>query len=267
MVNSLNEILIVDDEITILTLLEYNLTQAGYQVHKAERGDDAFKMIKENTYDFIILDVMLPGMDGMDVCRRTRQLGIDTPIIMLTAKDQEYDKILGLEFGADDYMTKPFSPREVIARMKAILRRTEARQIEDESVTREMQKEATDIELEELSHQGENDQTVDLENETVIRLGGIHIYRDRYEVEVRGEPIDITPKEFELLVYMALRKGRVLSREQLLDNIWNFDYVGETRIVDVHISHLREKIEEDTKNPKYIITQRGFGYRFEVPEE
>ena len=263
----MNEILIVDDERTILTLLEYNLTQAGYHVHKAERGDDAFAMIKENTYDFIILDVMLPGMDGMDVCRRARQLGVETPIIMLTAKDQEYDKILGLEFGADDYMTKPFSPREVIARIKAILRRTEARKVSDEFQTRAMQKEATEIELEELSHQGDVDQAIEIENETVIRLGDIQIYRDRYEVEVRGEPIDITPKEFELLIYMALRKGRVLSREQLLDNIWNFDYVGETRIVDVHISHLREKIEKDTKNPKYIITQRGFGYRFEVPDE
>ncbi|MBG9982903.1 response regulator transcription factor [Aerococcaceae bacterium DSM 111020] len=262
----MNEILIVDDEQAILTLLEYNLAQAGYQVHKAERGDDAFQMIKDNTYDFIILDVMLPGMDGMDVCRRVRQMGIDTPIILLTAKDQEYDKILGLEFGADDYMTKPFSPREVIARMKAILRRTEARKVNDETRTLAMHKEATDIELEELSQQNDLDEAAEMENESIIRLGEIHIYRDRYEVEVRGEPIDITPKEFELLVYMALRKGRVLSREQLLDNIWNFDYVGETRIVDVHISHLREKIEEDTKNPKYIITQRGFGYRFEVPE-
>lgn len=263
----MHKILVVDDEPAILTLLEYNLTQAGYTVEKAERGNEAFQMIQTTPYDLIILDVMLPDMDGMDICRRVRQLNIETPIIMLTARDQEYDKILGLEFGADDYMTKPFSPREVIARMKAILRRTEARNTEDEWETQEMLKEATDIELEELSQQSESYRTSNEDEESVIQLGDILIYRDRYEVEVRGEKVDITPKEFELLVYMALRKGRVLSREQLLDNIWNFDYVGETRIVDVHISHLREKIEEDTKNPKYIITQRGFGYRFEVPGE
>lgn len=260
----MSRLLIVDDEPAIMTLLEYNLNQAGYDVETATRGDEAYDLIMNESFDFIILDVMLPGMDGMDVCRRVRQNGIETPIIMLTAKDQEYDKILGLEFGADDYMTKPFSPREVIARIKAILRRTEARDTPDAHQTEQKQREAMDIELAELARQEDPDQVAD---EKCIHLGEIEIYPERYEVYVRGELVDITPKEFELLVYMALRQGRVLSREQLLASIWNYDYVGETRIVDVHISHLREKIEEDTKRPKYIITQRGFGYRFEVPDE
>jgi two-component system alkaline phosphatase synthesis response regulator PhoP len=164
--------------------------------------------------------------------------------MILTAKDDELEKIIGLELGADDYMTKPFSPREVLARMKAILRRTN-KAIPAETVTTPQQ------ELKE-------------EETEKIEVGEITIFPQLYEVHVAGELIEITPKEFELLLYMAKRANRILSREQLLNAIWNFDYAGETRIVDVHISHLREKIEKDTKNPQYIRTVRGFGYKFEV---
>ncbi|HRA70015.1 MAG TPA: response regulator transcription factor, partial [Trichococcus flocculiformis] len=189
-------------------------------------------------------DLMLPSMDGMDICKRLRQEKFDTPIMILTAKDDELEKIIGLELGADDYMTKPFSPREVLARMKAILRRTN-KAVPAEPVAT-AQPEPTEDETEK------------------IEVGEITIFPQLYEVHVAGELIEVTPKEFELLLYMAKRANRILSREQLLNAIWNFDYAGETRIVDVHISHLREKIEKDTKNPQYIRTVRGFGYKFEV---
>lgn len=255
---SMKRILVVDDEQSILMLLEYNLNQAGFDVVTAEDGKAAYKLIKKEKFDFIILDIMLPKMDGMDVCRRVRQEKIDTPILMLTAKDDEYDKIIGLELGADDYMTKPFSPREVIARIKAIGRRfgQDKSEVAEKIITQD-EKEIIPLqaEVEELSVNGS------------LKLGKLEIDPDRYEVLSEGKSIDVTPKEFELLLYMAVRKGRILSRDQLLNNIWNFDYAGETRIVDVHISHLREKIEKDTKNPEYIKTVRGFGYKFEVPNE
>lgn len=257
----MKKILVVDDEQSILMLLEYNLTQAGYQVVTAEDGKTAYKLIKKEDFDFIILDIMLPKMDGMDVCRRVRQEKIETPILMLTAKDDEYDKIIGLELGADDYMTKPFSPREVIARIKAIGRRIgidgEARRQDDHQI--EEDSDSNIIPLDTL----EGDEQYDKQ----LTFGEIEINAERYEVKVRGDLVEMTPKEFELLLYMAMRKGRILSRDQLLNNIWNFDYAGETRIVDVHISHLREKIEKETKKPEYIKTVRGFGYKFEVPSE
>lgn len=255
----MKKVLIVDDEQSILMLLEYNLAQAGYDVVTAMDGKKAYKLIQKEAFDFIILDVMLPGMDGMDVCRRVRQDRIKTPILMLTAKDDEYDKIIGLELGADDYMTKPFSPREVLARIKAIFRRTDVEiDLEDTPSELKSMKEETD----KLSLMNQEDEAGE-----VIKVGELEIYSDRYEVRVAEKEIELTPKEFELLLYMATRKGRILSRDQLLNRIWNFDYAGETRIVDVHISHLREKIEKDTKNPEYIKTVRGFGYKFEVPEE
>ncbi|MGO4929143.1 response regulator [Fundicoccus sp. Sow4_D5] len=255
----MKKVLIVDDEQSILTLLEYNLAQSGYEVVTAMDGKTAYKLIKKETFDFIILDIMLPGMDGMDVCRRVRRDRINTPILMLTAKDDEYDKIIGLELGADDYMTKPFSPREVLARIKAIFRRTDVELDLDssQSVTSNINDEADK----------KFAMDTDEEAEEVIKIGELEIYSDRYEVRIADKEIEVTPKEFELLLYMATRKGRILSRDQLLNRIWNFDYAGETRIVDVHISHLREKIEKDTKNPEYIKTVRGFGYKFEVPEE
>lgn len=253
----MKRVLIVDDEQSILTLLEYNLENVGFYVEMAMDGEEAFNKIQQNSYDMILLDIMLPKMSGMDVCRRAREKGINTPIVMLTARADEYDKIIGLELGADDYITKPFSPNEVIARIKAILRRVSSQQyrFDDDSVAASPVKIApSSIEQASLDHTRKN-------------FGEIEIFTERFEVRVRGELIDITPKEYELLVYMAERKGRTLSREQLLTQVWQFDYLGETRIVDVHISNLREKIERNNKNPQYIITVRGFGYRFEVPED
>ncbi|MGP6140727.1 response regulator transcription factor [Jeotgalibaca sp. A127] len=243
----MKKVLVVDDEESIVILLSYNLEKNGYEVITAHDGKEGYDLAMSQSFDFIILDLMLPSMDGMDICKRLRQEKIETPILMLTAKNDELEKIIGLELGADDYMTKPFSPREVLARMKAILRRTGNLQNSDSS--------------------DETAEQVALENEVIkeekVEIGEIIIFPDLYEVQVRGEVIDITPKEFELLLYMAKRANRILSREQLLNAIWNFDYAGETRIVDVHISHLREKIEEDTKKPQYIKTVRGFGYKFE----
>lgn len=270
----MKKILVVDDEPSIVTLLKYNIEAQGNEVESATDGLDAYEMVQQNEYDLIILDVMLPRMDGMDVCRRLRKEGNDTPIMMLTAKGDEYDRIIGLELGADDYMTKPFNVREVIARLNAIMRRTESRDLLDEKKSHKKRQEAVQIELKELERSVKEKDSLSfmaesIENEAnqTIHLGDIQIYTERYEVFVRGKKIDITPKEFELLIYMALRKGRILSREQLLQSVWDYGYAGETRIVDVHISHLREKIEYNSKKPEYIKTVRGFGYKFEVPEE
>lgn len=240
----MKKVLLVDDEPSIVTLLAFNLEKDGYEVTTATDGAEGYRLAISKPFDFIILDLMLPSMDGMDICKRLRQEKFDTPIMILTAKDDELEKIIGLELGADDYMTKPFSPREVLARMKAILRRTN-KAIPAETAA-SAQPEPTEDDTEK------------------IEVGEITIFPQLYEVRVAGELIEVTPKEFELLLYMAKRANRILSREQLLNAIWNFDYAGETRIVDVHISHLREKIEKDTKNPQYIRTVRGFGYKFEV---
>lgn len=236
----LKKILIIEDESSIAKLLSYNIEQEGFQTETIMDGKEGYEAALENDYDLILLDLMLPSMDGIDICRQLRSEKIDTPIIMLTAKDSEIDKIIGLEIGADDYMTKPFSPREVIARMKAVFRRFDKSQEQSVEKTEEPE-------------------------EDVIVAGDIVINPAEFKVKVRGEEIVLTPKEFDLLIYLARRQSRILSREQLLNAIWNYDFAGETRIVDVHISHLREKIEEDTKDPKYIKTARGFGYKFEAP--
>lgn len=228
-------VLVVDDEPSIVTLLKFNLEQAGYDVLTAEDGRKGLDTALKEKPDLIVLDLMLPGMDGMDVCKTLRQEKVNTPILMLTAKDDEFDKILGLELGADDYLTKPFSPREVVARVKAILRRSQVEDVE--------------------------------QSEQVIKIGDLEIHLERYDVYFKGEQLILTPKEFELLLYLANHRGKVLSRDQLLNGVWDFQYDGDTRIVDVHISHLREKIESDTKKPIYIRTIRGFGYKFEGPAE
>lgn len=235
----MKKILIIEDESSIAKLLSYNIEQEGYETDTAMDGREGYELALEKDFDLIILDLMLPSMDGIEICRQLRGEKIDTPIIMLTAKDSEIDKIIGLEIGADDYMTKPFSPREVIARMKAVFRRYEKGQAPVASAS---------------------------ENEDIIVVGEIEINPAEFKVNVRGEEIVLTPKEFDLLLYLAKRQSRILSREQLLNAIWNYDFAGETRIVDVHISHLREKIEEDTKKPQYIKTARGFGYKFEAPK-
>lgn len=230
----MTKVLVVEDEASIAKLLQFNLEKAGFEVVTAADGKQALDMTVAENPDFIILDLMLPVMDGMEVCKKLRQEKINTPILILTAKDDELDKILGLELGADDYLTKPFSPREVMARVKAILRRTSAQPTGTTEV-----------------------------DETVYQFGEIRIYRDRYEVYRGEQKLELTPKEFELLCHLAAHPGRVLTRVQLLNAVWNYDFIGDSRIVDVHISHLREKIESDTKNPRHIKTVRGMGYKLE----
>ena len=236
----MKKVLVVEDEQSIATLLQYNLEQAGYTVYIARDGNTAISMTLSEKPDVLLLDIMLPGMDGMDVCKKLRQEKIHTPILMLTAKEDEFDKVLGLELGADDYLTKPFSPREVLARVKAILRR---------------------IDLQDSVHVQEPGQELELSN------GSLIIHPDRIEAFLDGKLLELTPKEFELLLYLMRHTGKVLHREQLLNAIWNYDYTGDSRIVDVHISHLREKIEPDTKQHIYIKTVRGFGYKFEEVTE
>lgn len=229
-------ILVVDDEPSIVKLLQFNLEKEGYEVDVAYDGQAALDMVKKQFPDLLVLDLMLPKVDGLEVCRRLRQEKHHIPILMLTAKTDEFDKVLGLELGADDYMTKPFSPRELNARIKAILRRVEALQ----------------------NHH--------LEQDALIRIGELVIDPEGYVVTFKEQEIDLTPKEFELLLYMANHRGKVLSRDQLLNAVWNYDYVGDSRIVDVHVSHLRDKIEADSRNPVYIKTVRGIGYKFEGPK-
>ncbi|AYB39548.1 MULTISPECIES: response regulator transcription factor [Brevibacillus] len=231
----MTKILVVEDEVSISKLIQFNLEKAGYEVITAFDGRQALTMAREEKPDFIILDLMLPYMDGLDVCKTLRQERINTPILILTAKEDELDKILGLELGADDYITKPFSPREVVARVKAILRRFNAKPEPDQ----------------------------EKEEERQYSFGEIIIYPEKYEVFLRDEKVELTPKEFELLQYLASNVGRVLTRDQLLNAVWNYDFVGDSRIVDVHVSHLREKLEHDTKNPRYIKTVRGLGYKLE----
>ncbi|MBM7660575.1 two-component system alkaline phosphatase synthesis response regulator PhoP [Bacillus mesophilus] len=233
------KVLVVDDEQSIVTLLQYNLQQAGFDVITAMDGESGKNLAITEQPDLMVLDLMLPKMDGIEVCKQLRQERIMLPILMLTAKDDEFDKVLGLELGADDYMTKPFSPREVVARVKAILRRTQ------------------------ILQEAENaDQAIGEQ----MNVSELVIYPDRYEAYFSEERLDLTPKEFELLVYLAKHKGRVLTRDQLLSAVWNYDFAGDTRIVDVHISHLREKIERNTKKPIYIKTIRGLGYKLEEPK-
>jgi two-component system alkaline phosphatase synthesis response regulator PhoP len=218
--------------------LQYNLQQAGFEVITANDGEEGMNKAVIEQPDLMILDLMLPKLDGIEVCKQLRQQKVMTPILMLTAKDDEFDKVLGLELGADDYMTKPFSPREVVARVKAILRRTQFQN--------EREKKEEDVEK--------------------MIIGDLEILPEHYEAYFNRERLELTPKEFELLLYLAKHKGRVLTRDQLLSAVWNYDFVGDTRIVDVHISHLREKIEKNTKKPLYIKTIRGLGYKLEEPK-
>ncbi|MDO5708135.1 MAG: response regulator transcription factor [Andreesenia angusta] len=228
------KILIIDDEKHIIELLKYNLESCGYKVIKAEDGVQGIDTAISELPDLILLDLMLPLIDGVEVCRRLRsdKRTKKIPIIMLTAKSDEMDKIIGLEIGADDYITKPFSIRELIARIKAVLRR--AKDLNSNSIEK---------------------------NFGVIDIGEITIYEDKHEVKKRGDILDLTLKEFNLLNLLAKNKGKVLSRNFLLDEIWGYDYFGEVRTVDVHIRNLRKKIEDDDKNPKYIETIRGVGYK------
>ncbi|SHE75797.1 two-component system, OmpR family, alkaline phosphatase synthesis response regulator PhoP [Seinonella peptonophila] len=230
-------ILVVEDEPSIVKLVQFNLEKAGYLVEIAYDGQMGLEAISKSLPDLLILDLMLPKVDGLEICRRLRQEKIHVPILILTAKTDEFDKVLGLELGADDYMTKPFSPRELTARAKAIFRRIDALK----------------------QNQNETDSAP-------IQIGELAIDVEGYEVRREGKKLELTPKEFELLYYMATHRGKVLSRDQLLNTVWNYDFVGDSRIVDVHVSHLRDKIERDSRNPEYIKTVRGIGYKFEGPE-
>lgn len=224
------KILIVDDEASIVTLLTYNIERMGFVTDMAYDGEEAIKKAETGEFDLILLDLMLPKISGVEVCKHLRINKIETPIIMLTALDDEFDKVLGLELGADDYITKPFSIREVIARIKTVLKRAN---------------QATE------------------HTNALIKIGNLTIFPDRYEVEVDQQTLGFTRKEFELLLYLAEHKNMVLSRSQLLNGIWDYDFAGDTRIVDVHISRLREKIEPNTKKPIYIKTIHGLGYKME----
>ncbi|MGZ9466470.1 response regulator [Staphylococcus epidermidis] len=232
------KILVVDDEQSIVTLLKYNLETAGYIVEVAYDGEEALKKVETEQPELIVLDVMLPKKDGIEVCKTIRSDKNLVPILMLTAKDDEFDRVLGLELGADDYMTKPFSPREVVARVKAILRRSQ--------FVNEIEKEGVD-------------------DEDII-IGSIRIRPEFFEVYKEDELLELTPKEFELLLYLIERQGRVITREHMLNSVWNYEFAGDSRIVDVHISHLRDKLEENPKQPKLIKTVRGLGYKLERPK-
>ncbi|MDU0421761.1 response regulator transcription factor [Staphylococcus haemolyticus] len=232
------KVLVVDDEQSIVTLLKYNLETAGYIVEVAYDGEEALEKVNEIQPELVVLDVMLPKKDGIEVCKTIRSDKNLVPILMLTAKDDEFDRVLGLELGADDYMTKPFSPREVVARVKAILRRS---------------KFASEIEKEDVY-----DEDILIEN--------IRIRPEFFEVYKDDELLELTPKEFELLLYLIERQGRVITREHMLNSVWNYEFAGDSRIVDVHISHLRDKLEENPKQPKLIKTVRGLGYKLERPK-
>jgi two-component system, OmpR family, response regulator VicR len=230
-------ILVVDDEKPIADILQFNLKKEGYDVHCAYDGNEALKMVEEIMPDLILLDIMLPQRDGMEVCREVRKK-YEMPIIMLTAKDSEIDKVLGLELGADDYVTKPFSTRELIARVKANLRRHQTN----------------------LSQQEEAET-----NE--IELGSLTIHPDAYIVSKRGEMIELTHREFELLHYLGQHIGQVMTREHLLQTVWGYDYFGDVRTVDVTVRRLREKIEDNPSHPTWIVTRRGVGYYLRNPEQ
>ncbi|HDP77779.1 MAG: response regulator transcription factor [Mesotoga sp.] len=230
-------ILVVDDEPSIVELLTFNLKKEGYDVLKAYDAEEALKIAEDNETDMFIVDIMLPGMDGFELVRNLRatEKFRQTPVIFLSAKSEEFDKVLGLELGADDYITKPFSVREVLARIRAVFRR-----IQQSAQAKE-------------------------ERPKKILARDLEIDTEKYEVRVRNRMVSLTPLEFELLRFLAENEGKVFSRDVLLDKLWGYDYYGDTRTVDVHIRRLRTKIEEDASNPKYIITVRGKGYKFRDP--
>ena len=228
-------ILIVDDEQPIREILVYNLKKEGYNTIEASDGITALNIALEKYPDLILLDIMLPKMDGLSVCKRIKN-SYNVPILMLTAKDSEIDKILGLELGADDYITKPFSVRELIARVKANLRK-----VENIAVTRI-----------------DNDNSKKKENKIIVN--DLELDLDKFEVKIRGEIIDLTVREFEVIKFLASQPGQVVTRETLLEKVWGYEYYGDIRTVDVTVRRIREKIEKDTSSPKILITKRGVGY-------
>lgn len=225
----MKKILVVDDEKPISDIISFNLENEGYAIEKAYDGEQALEVFEKSQPDLVILDLMLPKMDGLEVCREIRKQSA-VPVIMLTAKDSEIDKVLGLELGADDYVTKPFSNRELIARVKANLRRNLVKEPEPQEV-----------------------------NKNEIVVGDLVIHQDAYIISKHGEEIELTHREFELLHYLARHIGQVMTREHLLETVWDYDYFGDVRTVDVTIRRLREKIEDIPSHPTYIVTRRGVG--------
>ena len=232
-------ILLVEDDPSLAEVIRYNLVKNGYQVTAVADGFSALEEARSVKPDIVLLDVMLPGLDGFEVCRRLSKDN-NAGVIMLTARSEEMDKVLGLELGADDYITKPFSMRELLSRIKAVLRRRQPM-----------------VDL---------DKNAEMPEARIIKRDGIEIDTSRHTVTADGNLVELGPKEFELLVMLASNLGRVFDRQHLLERIWGYEYAGSTRTVDVHVRWLREKIEKDPANPKRIITVRGFGYKYEADE-
>ena len=227
------KILIIDDEKNIVDIVKFNLKKEGFDTIEAYDGEQGYEMALNQSPDLILLDVMLPKMDGFTVCRRLRQT-VSIPILMLTVKEEEVDKVLGLELGADDYITKPFSPRELMARVKANLRRNTVEETNGNS------------------------------DGNSFKCNSLQINVDRYEVKRDGQVIDLTLREFELVKYLALQQGQIFTRENLLEKVWGYEYYGDVRTVDVTVRRLREKLERDPANPGFIMTKRGVGYYFNM---
>lgn len=228
------KILIVDDEKPIVDILTYNLKKEGYETIEANDGETAVSLAFDENPDLILLDVMLPKLDGFSVCKKIRETS-NVPILMLTAKEDEVDKIVGLELGADDYITKPFSVRELVARIKANLRKSPSKQDAKENVKKS----------------------------SIITVGVLTLDLEKYEAKIRGNVVDLTLREFELLKFLATQDGQVFSREALLEKVWGYEYFGDIRTVDVTIRRIREKIEDDPSEPKILVTKRGIGYYFD----
>ncbi|ADQ05812.1 two component transcriptional regulator, winged helix family [Caldicellulosiruptor hydrothermalis 108] len=221
-------ILVVDDEKPIVDIIKFNLEKEGYKVTASYDGEDALNRIKSENFDMVLLDVMLPKIDGFSVCKKVREFS-DVPIIMITAKADEVDKVLGLELGADDYITKPFGIRELIARIRANLRRTAQSSTQDGKV---------------------------------LKAGALTLNPETFEVKKNGKVIELTVREYELLKFLMSQKGQVFSREELLEKVWDYEYYGDVRTVDVTVRRLREKIEDNPSEPTFILTKRGIGYYF-----
>ena len=234
-------ILIVDDEKPIVDILVYNLQKEGYNTLEANDGVAAVEIALDKKPDLILLDLMLPKMDGLSVCKRIR-LSLNVPILMLTAKDEEIDKILGLEMGADDYITKPFSVRELMARIKANLRKNEVNNVQEISEGNQIRQKSEPL------------------KGNIVKIQNLEVDMDKFEARINGKPIDLTLREYEVLKFLSKQLGQVVTRETLLEKVWGYEYYGDIRTVDVTVRRIREKIENDTGNPKLLITKRGVGY-------
>lgn len=238
-------ILVVDDEKMIINLLKHNLEKEGYNVIEAYDGLEAIDVATSEKPDLILLDIMLPKLDGLSVCKRIKNM-MNVPILMVSAKDEELDKIVGLELGADDYITKPFSVRELLARIKANLRKADVSVNSEKNVKTEENK--------------QEEKQVEIKRANTIKIGVLTLDLDRFEVMINGKVVDLTLREFEVLKFLAAEPGQVVTREALLEKVWGYEYYGDIRTVDVTVRRIREKIEKDTSNPKILITKRGVGY-------